>query len=420
MRKKIIIGVAALLVLVVAWSLVRARANSAGGAQSAGGRRGSPPQGAMTVPVVATEVAKRDVPIFLDGLGTVQAFNTVTVRARVDGELTKVSFTEGQDVKAGDELAIIDPRPYQAALDQAIAKKATDEAQLGNAKVTFARNAELLAKKVLDQQTYDTSKYLVDQFTATVASDAAAIENAQTQLSYTRIVSPIEGRVGIRQVDLGNIIHAADTNGFVVITQLRPISVVFTLPQQNLVEVNTAAAKGPLKVLAVGRDNASQLGEGTLAVVDNQIDPNTGTMKLKATFPNENLSLWPGQFVNTRLLVNTIKDGIIVPAAVVQRGPQGSYAYVIKPDHTVEMRPVTVQQIDSGVALISEGLAAGEQVVVDGQYKLQPGSKVEISGTGDRAPAQLGQADAPAPGRGQKGKGRPTGGNATAKSPNES
>lgn len=415
MRNKIIIGVVALLVLLVAWSVVRARSNASGGAPSAGGR------GGMTVPVVATDVTKRDVPVYLDGLGTVQAFNTVTVRARVDGALTKVSFTEGQDVKTGDELAIIDPRPFQASLDQALAKKATDEAQLGNAKVTFARNGELLAKKVLDQQTYDTSKYLVDQFTATVKSDQAAIESAQTQLDYTRIVSPIDGRVGIRQVDLGNIVHAADTNGLVVITQLRPISVVFTLPQQNLVEVNKAAAKGSLKVLAVGRDNASSLGEGTLTVVDNQIDPNTGTMKLKATFPNESLSLWPGQFVNTRLLVNTIKDGIVVPAAVVQRGPQGSYAYVVKkPELTVEMRPITVQQIDSGVALISEGLAVGETVVVDGQYKLQPGSKVEISTGGNRTPAQLGQSDAPPPGRAPKGKDRPTGANAAAKSPNES
>ena len=419
MPKKLIIAAAGLVFLAIIWLAARSGGSSTGGAATGGRRGGAMPPGTV-IPVVATDVAKRDVPIFLDGLGTVQAFNTVTVRARVDGELTKISFTEGQEVKAGDELALIDPRPYQAALDQAYAKKATDEAQLANAKATFARNAELLAKKVLDQQTYDTSKYLVDQFTATVQSDAAAIESAKTQVAYTHIVSPIDGRVGIRQVDQGNIIKAADANGLVVITQLRPISVVFTLPQQNLVEVNKSAANGTLKVLAVGRDNATPLGEGKLAVVDNQIDPNTGTMKLKATFPNENLSLWPGQFVNTRLLVNTIKDGLVVPASVVQRGPQGSYAYVIKPDMTVEMRPVNVGQIESGIALINEGLTLGEKVVVDGQYKLQPGSKVEVTGSGDKPPAQLGQTDAPAPARGEKGKGRAGDATAVAKAPNES
>jgi membrane fusion protein, multidrug efflux system len=423
MSKKIIIAVVAVLLLAVFWSIVRTRGSSAAGGTAAGGRRGGPMPAGAVIPVVATEVVKRDVPIFLDGLGTVQAFNTVTVRARVDGELTKISFTEGQDVKAGDELALIDPRPYQAALDQAIAKKATDEAQLANARTTYARNAELLAKKVLDQQTFDTSKYLVDQFVATVQSDAAAIESAQTQVAYTHIVSPIDGRVGIRQVDQGNIIHAADVNGLVVITQLRPISVVFTLPQQNLVEVNKSAANGTLQVLAVGRDNATPLGDGKLAVVDNQIDPNTGTMKLKATFPNENLSLWPGQFVNTRLLVNTIKDGLVVPASVVQRGPQGSYAYVIKPDMTVEMRPITVNQIDSGVALINQGLAVGETVVVDGQYKLQPGTKVEISGNGEKASVpQLGTTEAPGatPARGQNRKAQNGNKELAAKGPNES
>ena len=414
MRKKLIIAATAVVLFGVVWLIARS------GSSSPGGRRGGPPGAAAAVPVVATEVVKRDVRIYLDGLGTVQAFNTVTVRARVDGELTKVSFTEGQEVKAGDELAQIDPRPYQAALDQAIAKKATDVAQLANAKATYARNAELYAKKVLDQQTYDTSKYLVDQFTATVQSDAAAIESAQTQVAYTHIVSPIDGRVGIRLMDQGNIIKASDANGLVVITQLRPISVVFTLPQQNLIEVNKRAAAGALPVLAVGRDNAMVLGEGKLLVVDNQIDPNTGTMKLKATFPNENFSLWPGQFVNMRLLVNTVKDGIVVPASVVQRGPQGSYAYVIKPDLTVEMRPITVEQIESGVALINEGLAVGEKVVVDGQYKLQPGSKVEISGGGDKSPAQLGQANVPAPGRGAKAKGRSSDASSVAKSPHES
>lgn len=419
LKKLLIVGI--LVVLVgIGWWVAKVRKASAATAGAAGGRGGPP---GMVIPVVATDVVKRDVPVFLDGLGTVQAFNTVTVRARVDGELVKISFTEGQDVKAGDELALIDSRPFQAALDQANAKKGQDEAQLANARTTYARNTELLSKKVLDQQTFDTSRYLVDQFVATVQADTAAIESAQTQVAYTRIVSPIGGRVGIRQVDQGNIIHASDSNGLVVITQLRPISVVFTLPQQKLIEVNKSAANSALQVLAVGRDNSTPLGEGKLAVVDNQIDPNTGTMKLKATFPNENLSLWPGQFVNTRLLVNTIKDGIVVPASVVQRGPTGSYAYVIKPDMTVDMRPINVTQIDAGVALIGDGLVAGEKVVVDGQYKLQPGSKVEISGDSSKpAPLKLGDVETPGatPARGQNRKAQNGAKEVAAKGPNES
>jgi len=336
--------------------------------------------------VVAGAVEQKDVPIYLDGLGTVQAFNTVTVRSRVDGQLDKVVFTEGQEVKAGDLLAVIDPRPYQAALDQAVAKKTQDEAQLANAQVVLARNAELLKKKVLDQQTYDTSKYAADQFQGTVQADQAAIDSAKTQLDYTQIKSPIDGRVGVRQLDQGNIIHASDTNGLVVITQLRPISVVFTLPQQNLTSIfeQTGPSGAGLKVLALDRGNTRNLDEGALAVVDNTIDQTTATIRLKATFPNAEMKLWPGQFVNARLLLTTRKDGLVVPASVVQRGPQGTYAYVIKPDKSVEMRPIKVAQTEGNEALIEEGLNAGEQVVVDGQYKLQPGSKVELSG-GPRA-----------------------------------
>ena len=335
---------------------------------------GQPP-----VPVVIGTVQRRDVPIYLDGIGTVQAFNTVTVRARIDGQIEQIAFKEGQDVKQGDLLAVIDPSPYQAAYDQAVAKKAQDEAQLANARQVFQRNSELLAKNVLDHQTYDTSKFQVDQFVALVQTDDANIEAAKVNLDYTRITAPISGRVGIRLVDEGNIVHASDTNGIVVITQLKPISVLFTLPQQQLAKINQAAGQNALKVFAYDRDNTKPISEGTLAVVNNQIDTTTGTIQLKATFANDDGKLWPGQFVNSRLLVTTQTGALVVPASVVQRGPQGSFAYVVNSNNIAEMRPITVGQIDAGIAIVESGLQEGEQVVVDGQYKLQPGAKVQAS-----------------------------------------
>jgi membrane fusion protein, multidrug efflux system len=371
-----------LLLLLAWWSCHRGAASSAAqnSAGTGGGRRGGGAGAGGVVPVVAGKVEQKDVPIYLDGLGTVQAFNTVTVHTRVDGTLDKVLFTEGQDVKTGDLLAVIDPRPYQSALDQAVAKKGQDEAQLASAKVTLARNTDLLNKKVLDQQDFDTSKYQVDQFQAAVQADQAAIEAAKTQFDYTQIRSPIDGRTGVRLVDAGNIVHAADLNGIVVITQMHPISVVFTLPEQNLQEIlNQGGVNGGLHVSALDRGNTTALDEGTLAVVDNQIDQTTGTMKLKATFPNPDLKLWPGKFVNARLILTVRKGAIVIPSGVVQRGPQGTYAYVIKPDKTVEMRPIKVAQTEANLALIDSGLKAGEQVVVDGQYKLQPGSHVELT-----------------------------------------
>jgi multidrug efflux system membrane fusion protein len=345
------------------------------------------------VPVVAGKVEQKDMPIYLDGLGTVQAFNTVTVHTRVDGQLQQVLFSEGQDVKTGDLLAIVDPRPYQAALDQAIAKKSQDEAQLANAKVTLARNTDLMNKKVIAQSDFDTSKYSVDQFQSAVQADQAAIESARTNLDYTQIKSPIDGRTGVRLVDVGNIVHASDQTGMVVITQMHPISVVFTLPEQNLSEIlGEGGAHDGLKVLAFDRGNTNTLDEGTLAVVDNEIDPTTGTVKLKATFPNDQLKLWPGKFVNARLILTTRKDATVIPASVVQRGPQGTYAYVIKPDKTVEMRPIKVGQTEANLALVDDGLRPGEQVVVDGQYKLQPGVHVELT---TPQPAQATQARPP-------------------------
>jgi multidrug efflux system membrane fusion protein len=383
MSKRTILGIAGALIVVLGWwSCHHSRPSNQ--AQSSGRNAA----GNAPVPVVAGKAEEKDVPLYLDGLGTVQAFNTVTVHTRVDGELQQVLFTEGQEVTAGGSLAVIDPRPFQAALDQAIAKKAQDEAQLANAKVTLVRNTDLLNKKVIAQSDFDISKYSVDQFQAAVQADQAAIENAKTQLDYTQIKSPIDGRTGVRLVDVGNIVHAADAGGIVVITQLHPISVVFTLPEQSLQAIlNEGGANGGLHVSALDRGNTTALDEGTLAVVDNEIDQTTGTVKLKATFPNADLKLWPGKFVNARLVLTTKKNAIVVPASVVQRGPQGTYAYVIKPDKTVEMRPIKVAQTEANVAMIDDGLKADEQVVVDGQYKLQPGAHVELTAPPPQQPA---------------------------------
>jgi multidrug efflux system membrane fusion protein len=344
---------------------------------SATGRAGLPP-----VPVVAGRVMQKDVPIYLDGLGTVQAFNSVTIRVRVDGELKKVAFTEGQDVKAGDVLAQIDPDPFRAQLEQAEAKKAQDEAQLANARLDLQRDADQLAAKIVAQQVYDTQKTLVDQLASQVKADQAGIDSAKVQLNYATIVSPLDGRTGIRLVDQGNIVHANDPTGLVMITQLHPISVVFTLPEQTLNAIQKERVGGDITVLAVDRDNRTILGTGKLAVIDNQIDVTTGTIRLKATFPNDELQLWPGQFVNARLLLTTRKGGLVVPASVVQRGPEGPYAFVIKEDQTVAVQPVKVAQIENGEALIDEGLHPGQEVVVDGQYRLQPGSKVKTAQAG--------------------------------------
>jgi multidrug efflux system membrane fusion protein len=329
------------------------------------------------VPVVSDAAMSQDVPIYLTGIGAVQAFNTVTIRSRVDGQLDKVAFTEGQDVKAGDLLAQIDPRPLQAQLEQAEAQKVSHEAQLADAKLDLERFSNLEKRGAATGQSVDTQRALVAQLEANIQADQAAIDNARVQLGYTTITAPISGRTGMRLVDQGNIVHATDQTGLVVLTQIEPISLVFTLPEDALPDVAHSMAKGPLKVLAFSRDNKTELGDGTLALIDNQIDQTTGTIRLKATFPNKDHTLWPGQFVNARLYLAVRHDGITVPAAVVQRGPQGTYAYVIKPDSTVELRPIAVAQLRDGIALIDTGLSAGERVVVDGQYKLRPGARVD-------------------------------------------
>lgn len=361
------------VIAVVAAQIVESRRGEA--AAKPGGERGA--QG--PVPIVAGVVEKKDLPIFLDGLGTVQALNTVTVRARVDGEIMKVAFTEGQDVKAGDLLVEIDDAPYRAAYDQAFAKKGQDEAQLANAQADLARYTDLAGKKVISSQQFDTQRALVRQWDATVRADEAAVASAKVQLDYTKIAAPIDGRTGIRLMDQGNIVHASDQTGLVVLTQLQPISLIFTLPEQNLTSIDKeVAAAGKLAVRAVDRDNKTVLDEGTLRVIDNQIDTATGTIRLKATFSNRHFQLWPGQFVNARLLLTVRKDVTVVPSSVVQRGPQGPFAFVIKPDQTVDTRPVKVGPSEQGLTLIENGLQAGEHVVVDGQYRLQPGSRVRV------------------------------------------
>jgi len=337
---------------------------------------------------------QKDVPIYLDGLGTIQALNTVTVRSQVDGKLLSVNYTEGQQVERGFVLAQIDPTTYQAAYDQAVAKKALDEATLANARLDLERYTKLVAGgNSIPRQQLDTQKMTVAQQEAQVKLDQAQIDNAKAILDYTSIVAPISGRTGIRQVDQGNIVHASDASGIVVITQLQPISVLFTLPQQQLGEVNRAFAGGVLPVDAFGPDNKSVIETGELKVVDNQVDPSTGTIKLKAEFPNREMQLWPGGFINVRLLTHTLKQVIVAPTAAVQRGPNGTFVYVVQPDEKVAVRPVTVTQQDEVQAVIAKGLEADERVVTTGFARLTAGADVtatnaESAPSPDAQPAQ--------------------------------
>ena len=358
------------------------------------------------VPVLAAAAAKADVPVYLDAVGTIKALNTVTVRPQVDGKLLSVGFKEGDDVKKGDVLARIDPTTYQAQLDQAIAKKAQDSAQLANAKIDLDRYEKLAASNAINHQQADTQKALVAQFAALVQSDQAAIENMQATLGYTTIVAPIAGRTGIRMVDEGNIVHASDANSaIVVITQLKPISVLFSLPQQDLGQVNDAFAKAPLTIEAQRPDSDAVIDRGTLRVVDNQVDQTTGTVKLKAEFPNTGLALWPGQFVNVRLLIDTLKDVVVIPTGAVQRGPNGTFVYVVKDDNTVAIRPIAVQKQDETQTVVKSGLTPPERVVTTGFVRLTDGSKVAI-GSADGAPAAGQQGARPRSGQ-RSGGGRP-------------
>jgi multidrug efflux system membrane fusion protein len=334
------------------------------------------------------------VPVYLDAVGNTRALNTVTVRAQVGGQIVKVAFREGQDVKRGDVLAEIDPRTYQAQLDQAVAKKAQDQAQVIAAQKDLDRFKTLVAKAAETQQNVDQQQGKVDQLKATIDADQAAIESAQTQLSYTTITAPIDGRVGFRQVDAGNIIHANDVNPLTVLTQIRPSIAIFTLPQKNLADVRDAMLRGGVQVIAMDQDNTRQLAQGEMMLIDNQIDQTTSTIRLKASFANDDDRLWPGEFVRLRVHVDTRDGAVTIPPTSVQRGPQGLYAWVIKPDNTAEQRPIEAMPIDSDITIVTKGLTVGERVVVNGQYRLQAGTRVE-SKSGQASAAVLKTDEAP-------------------------
>lgn len=383
------------------------------------GRRGPQPS-TDPVPVLATVARASDMPVYLDGVGTARALNTVTVRSQVDGKLINISFTEGEDVPKGFVLAKIDPTTYQAQYDQAVAKKAQDEAQLANARLDQERYTRLAATNAINKQQLDTQKALVSQLEAQIKLDQAAIDNARAILSYTDIVAPISGRTGIRLVDEGNLVRASDTTGIVVITQVRPISIFFNLPQQDLPELNKGLAEGPLPVDAFGADRKVPLDKGKVLVVDNQVDQTTGTVKVKAEFPNANLQLWPGQFVNVRVLIDTLRKVVVVPTAAIQRGPNGPFVYVVKDDNTVTVHRVTLTQQDDVGAVVATGLQAGERVVTTGFARLAEGTQVVVSSAEDAG--QVAPGDRPRPDgtrgtRGEKGKRNPGSSGPPAKNP---
>jgi len=330
------------------------------------------------VPVVAQKVENGDVPIYLRGVGTVIAYNNVIVRSQISGQLVNIAFTQGHTVKKGDLLAEIDPRPYQAQLDQAIANRDRDQAQVQNAQANLNRYTPLESKGFATPQLVDTQKAQLAQLQAMVKSDEAVIESARINLGYTRLTAPINGVTGIRQIDIGNIIHPTDPNGLVDVTQIQPISIIFTLPEANFTDVQRELEKGVVKVMAYSQDDKTKLDEGKLILINNQIIQTTGTIQLRADFPNEKRLLWPGALVNIRLLLTTRKNGLTVPVAAVQQGPHGQYVYVVDSNGVAQMRPVKVGQISDGQALVDDGVQANETVVVAGQYRVQPGSHVQF------------------------------------------
>jgi multidrug efflux system membrane fusion protein len=384
-RRLWIIAIVLVLVCIALWFGIRAWTKP------------KPAKAPPPVPVVAVVAQSGDIPVYLTGIGNVQAYNNVTLRTHVDGTLDKVNFVEGQNVKAGDVLAQIDPRPYKAQLEQVIAAKARDEALLANARVDLKRFQTLQAQDSIAVQQVDTQRALVAQDAATVQNDQAQIDYARVQLNYTTITSPIAGRTGIRLVDAGNLVHATDTTGLVVVTQIEPISLVFTLPEDQLAQVNKRMAAGKLAVSAYLRGATKSAGEGELLVVNNQVDQTTGSVQLKATFPNKDHALWPGQFADARLLIETRHNAVTVPPAAIQRGPQGLFAYVVATNGTAQMRAVKVSTADVGknLVLVDSGITAGEQVVVDGQLKLHGGTKVRlVQASGAAQPAAASASEA--------------------------
>jgi multidrug efflux system membrane fusion protein len=379
-KRWIFIAVAALVLGGIVWQL----------AGHPGFHKKAPTADVRPVPVAATAAVQKDVPIYLEGLGTVTAMYTVTVKTQVDGRLDKMFFVEGQRVKKGELIALVDPRPFEAALHQAEGSVARDQANLVNAKLNLKRYDELSKENLIAVQQATDQQSMVDQLAATVMIDRSQVETAKLNLEYAHIISPVDGVTGIRLVDPGNIVHAADLTGIVVITQLDPIAVIFTLPQDDLPQVSEAMGKGELNVDAFDRAGGAKLGTGKVLLIDNQINQTTATIRLKAVFPNPNASLWPNQFVKARLLLNTRKDAIVIPTPSIQRGPKGTFVYVVGADSTVSVRPVVIESTQGDQTLLTSGIKPGEQVVVDGQNQIRPGSKVSV-----RPPEQSGAPASP-------------------------
>jgi multidrug efflux system membrane fusion protein len=375
----VLLAAAAAIMLAFLWHGHPDAANAADKEKKAAGHPG--------IAVETATAGRSDMPVYLEGLGTVQAFYTVTITARVDGELQKVGFVEGQKVNKGDLIGQIDPRPFQAALDQAIAVHAKDVAQLASAKADLDRYEVLAPQNLASKQTLDAQHALVAQLQAQIQGDQASIDNARTQLGYTTITSPIQGLTGIRRVDPGNNVHAADTGGIVTVTQVQPIACIFTLPEEALPAVNGALQAGSVGVTAMSRDGKAELDRGTIALIDNQIDQSTGTIRIKATFPNPRNSLWPGEFINARVLLRTDRNVLTVPSSAIQRGPNGMFTYVVKPDSTVEARALKVGDESAALTVITDGLKDGEEVVISNQYRLQPGARIRST-----APAAAAEA----------------------------
>jgi multidrug efflux system membrane fusion protein len=364
--------VALLVVTVVAWRWLAAKP--------------VPMAKPKAIAVDVATVNRADVPVYLEGLGTVQAFYTVTITARVDGQIEKVAFKEGQDVKKGDLLVQIDPRPYQAALGVAIATRDKDRALLANAHRDMDRYAELAPEELASKQTVDTQRALIAQLTAQIKGDEAAIDNARTQLDYTTIRSPIDGRTGIRQVDPGNNVHATGTTGMVVVTQLEPISIIFTLPEEAFGQLSEALARGTVTATALSRDDKEELDHGTVELIDNEIDQSTGTIRIKVILPNKQRRLWPGQFVNVRVMTQLQRQVLTIPATALLRGPDGQFTYVLQPDSTIKVAPIVAGEQTGDIVVVEKGVQAGDKVVASNQYRLQPGSLIRANAIRPNAP----------------------------------